>query len=212
MSCNCGLNEMFSERVSKHDARKFERRGLDVRARKLLHGLERRVQLKGLTTLEIGIGTGGFTIEMLERGASSAVGIDAVAGQLEQALRLARARGLAEKLQLKQADATEISDHLPPADVVVLDRVVCCYADWNALLGTAATHARAAMAMSYPRYAWYTRLWVAAANVGLRLLRRNFRLYLHSPAAMQQLLQAHGLLPQVIGHRVVWELLVATRN
>jgi magnesium-protoporphyrin O-methyltransferase len=212
MSCNCGLNEMFSDRVSKHDARKFQRRGLDMRARKLLRGLERRVQLKGRTTLEIGIGTGGFTIEMLERGAASAVGIDAVAGQLEQAHHLANERGLAERLQLKQADVTEIGDRLPAADVVVLDRVVCCYPDMHALLGTAAAHTRAALAMSYPRYAWYTRLWVVTANAGLRLMRRSFRLHLHSPAAMQRLLQDNGLTPQVIGHRVVWELLIATRN
>ena len=211
MSCHCGLDEMFTERVSKHDARKFERRGLDARARKLLSGLERSIGLKGRSTLEIGIGTGGFTIEMLQRGAASAVGIDAVAGQLEQAHRLAKARGFSEKLQLKQADVTEIGDRLPAVDVVVLDRVVCCYANWTALLGTAASHARTAVAMSYPRYAWYTRVWIATANTGMRLLRRQFRLHLHSPAAMQQLLQAHGLSPQVIGHRAVWELVIATR-
>ena len=45
----------------------------------------------------------------------------------------------------------------------------------------------------------------------MRLLRRSFRLYLHSPAAMQQLLRAQGFSTQVIGHRAVWELLIATR-
>lgn len=212
MSCNCGLNEIFTDRVSRHDAGKFRRRGLDVRARRLLRGIERQIPLKGRSTLEIGIGTGGFTIEMLERGAVSATGIDAVPGQLQQARSLAEEHGVGERLQLVQGDATEIGGQVDPADVVVLDRVVCCYPDWNSLLGTAAAHARAAIALSYPRQAWYTRAWVAAANLAMRLLRRTFRLHLHSPAAMQELLRTRGFSPQVIGHRAVWELLVATRN
>lgn len=212
MACNCGLQEIFTERVSRHDAHKYERRGLDVRARRLLRGLERKVELKDRTTLEIGIGTGGFTIEMLNRGAAFAVGVDAVAGQLEQARRLAEAHGVADRLQLTNADMTEISEQISPADVVVLDRVICCYPDSNALLDAAATHARAAMALSYPRYAWYTRFWVVSANIAMRLLRRSFRLYLHSPASMHQLLRARGFSPQVIGHRAVWELLIATRS
>jgi magnesium-protoporphyrin O-methyltransferase len=212
MACHCGLDEIFTERVSRHDARKFQRRGLDPRARKLLRGLERLVGLQNRTTLEIGLGAGGFTIEMPERGAATATGVDAIAGQLEQARRLAEAHGVADRLQLKQGDVTEIAAELPRADVVVLDRVVCCYPDWNALLGAAAAHTTRALALSYPREAWYTRAWIASANFAMRLMRRTFRLYLHSPAAMHELLRTHGFAPQVIGHRAVWELLIATRD
>lgn len=211
MSCNCGLDEIFTERVSRHDARKFRRRGLDPRARRLLRALERRVDLQGRTSLEIGIGTGGFTIELLQRGVVAATGVDAMAGQLAQAQRLAAEYRVADRLTLQQGDVTEIGDRLPSADVVVLDRVVCCYPDWQALLDAAATHAGAALALSYPRAAWYTRMWVSGANLAMRILRRTFRLHLHSPSAMQQLLRTAGFLPQVVGHRGVWELLIATR-
>jgi hypothetical protein len=78
-------------------------------------------------------------------------------------------------------------------------------------MDTAATHARAAVAMTYPRETWYTRIWVKSANAGMRLLRRTFRLHLHSPSAMQALLRARGFEPQVIGHRGVWELLIAAK-
>jgi magnesium-protoporphyrin O-methyltransferase len=211
MSCNCGLNEIFTDRVSRHDARKFRRRGLDVRARRLLTAIDRGIGLTNRTTLEIGIGTGGFTIEMLKRGAAQAVGVDAIASQLRQAHRLASEAGVADRLQLKQGDMTEIGDQLDASDVVVLDRVVCCYPDWSALVGSASAHARAAVAMTYPREAWYTRIWVKSANAGMRLLRRTFRLHLHSPSEMQALLRARGFEPRVIGHRGVWELLIAAR-
>lgn len=211
MSCNCGLNEIFTERVSRHDARKFRRRGLDVRARRLLESLDRIVPLKDKSTLEIGIGTGGLTVEMLKRGAARAVGVDAIGNQLRHAEMLAQEAGVGDRLSLKQGDMTELGQELGTSDVVVLDRVVCCYPDWHALLDAAASHARAAVALSYPREAWYTRLWVRGANAGMRLIRRTFRLHLHSPRAMQELLRERGFAPRLIGYRGVWELMIATR-
>ena len=68
MSCNCGLNEIFTEGVSRRDVRKFRRHGLDVRARRMLRALEQRISLRDRSTLEVGIGTGGFTVELLRRG------------------------------------------------------------------------------------------------------------------------------------------------
>jgi predicted RNA methylase len=211
MSCNCGLNEIFTDRQSRHDARKFRRRGLDKRARKLLRALAREVDLKGRSTLEIGIGTGGLTVELLRRGVARAAGVDAVASQLAEARKLAQEFAVDDKLELQEGDFTQISGEVSNADVVLLDRVVCCYPDWRALLDAAAARAGSAIAMSYPRQSWYNRMWIASANVAMMLLRRTFRLHLHSPAAMHTLLRERGFTPQVVGHRVAWELLVATR-
>jgi 2-polyprenyl-3-methyl-5-hydroxy-6-metoxy-1,4-benzoquinol methylase len=212
MSCNCGLNEIFTDKVSARDARKFRRRGLDVRARRMLRALESRVELRDRTTLEVGIGTGGFTIEMLRRGTRASIGVDALGNQLQQAQGLATEAGVAERLTLKQGDFTEIESQVGEVDVVVLDRVVCCYPDWHSLLSAVGSHARKAIVMSYPRESWYTRIWIASANAGMRALRRSFRLYLHSPTAMHELLRSRGFHTEVIGHRLPWELLVATRG
>jgi 2-polyprenyl-3-methyl-5-hydroxy-6-metoxy-1,4-benzoquinol methylase len=212
MSCNCGLNEIFTDSVSERDARKYQRRGLDVRARRMLRALEQRVGLRNRTTLEVGIGTGGFTIEMLRRGAATSVGVDALANQLAYAQRLANKAGVADRLSLRQGDFTEISANVEAVDVVVLDRVVCCYPDWKALVSAAGEHARTAVLMSYPRESWYTRVWIASANAGLKLLRRAFRLHLHPPSAMREMLRSHGFTTEVIGHRLPWEMLLATRH
>lgn len=212
VSCNCGLNEIFTDSVSKRDARKYRRRGLDVRAQRMMSALEERVGLAGRSTLEIGIGTGGFTVEMLRRGAARAFGVDAIDNQLTQAKLLATEAGVADRLMLHQGDFTEIDDRLDPVDVVVLDRVICCYPDWHALLASAATHAHTAIVMSYPLESWYTRIWVKSANAAMRVLRKSFRLHLHPPSAMQRLLQSSGFDTQVIGYRMPWELLVATRQ
>src|SRR5688572_20171582 len=154
MYFNCELNEMFTERVSRHDAAKFRRRGLDRRARKLVRALQQRMDLTGRSTLEIGIGTGGLTVELLRRGVARAVGVDAIANQLTYARQLAEEFGVANRLELQEGDFALINSAVGSADVVVLDRVVCCYPDWRALLDGAATHAGMAVAMTYPRQSW----------------------------------------------------------
>jgi 2-polyprenyl-3-methyl-5-hydroxy-6-metoxy-1,4-benzoquinol methylase len=211
MSCNCGLNEIFTDDVSRRDARKYRRRGLDVRARRMLRALEKHIDLQGRTSLEVGIGTGGFTVELLRRGVAAATGVDAIDNQLAQARVLANEAGVGERLQLTQGDFTEVAADLPIVDVVVLDRVVCCYPDWRMLLERAAAQTRSVMVLSYPRATWYNRIWIALANLAMRVLRRAFRMHLHPPVAMQALLRSRGFQPRVIGHRLAWELLVATR-
>ena len=125
---------------------------------------------------------------------------------------LANEAGVADRLQLKQGDFTEIAGQVDPVDVVVLDRVVCCYPDWHALLSEASSHARTAIVMSYPRESRYTRAWIDSANLAMRGLRRAFRLHLHPPRDMRQLLHTRGFQTEVVGYRMPWELLLATRS
>lgn len=211
MSCDCGLREMFTDNVSRRDAKKYRRRGLDPRARKLIRALEGAMELRGRTSLEIGIGAGAFTVELLRHGVVRATGVDIVPNQLAQAQQLAQEAGVARRLQLQEGDFTEISADVGSADIVVLDRVVCCYPEWRPLLTEAAAHAQGALVMAYPREAWYTRIWVNAANAGMRILRRAFRMHLHQPREMHAMLRGAGFTPKVIGYRGGWELLIATR-
>ena len=208
--CNSGLEEMFSEDVSRKDAEKFRRRGLPRRARKLVAAIESAVPLKGKRTLEIGVGVGAVTIEMLRRGAASATGVDAVASQLEQARVLAAEKGVADRLELVLSEFTATSQ-IAKADVVVLDRVVCCYPDWKSLLGAAAAHARSGIALTYPRRKWWVIFLWRLTDVWLRVMRNNFKLFIHSPRDMHALLAAHGFEPRVVGTYYWWEIAVAAR-
>jgi magnesium-protoporphyrin O-methyltransferase len=80
-----------------------------------------------------------------------------------------------------------------PADLVVPHRVVCCYPDYERLLGAAADHARRALVFSYrPRNA-ISRAFYGVFNLVMRLTRSGFRGFAHPPGAMLGVLEAHGL-------------------
>jgi magnesium-protoporphyrin O-methyltransferase len=93
----------------------------------------------------------------------------------------------------------------------VLHRVVCCFGDYEALLGSAADHARRQLVFSHPPRNPVSRAVVATQNLLLRLSRREFRVFAHPPAAMLAVLAEHGLRPAVAHRGPVWQVAAATR-
>jgi magnesium-protoporphyrin O-methyltransferase len=97
-------------------------------------------------------------------------------------------------------------DGIEAADIVVLHRVVCCYPDYERLLGAAAQHARRLLVFSYPPRNVVARLFVAAENFVFRVLRMEFRTFVHPPSAMLGLLDERGLRRTFAHHAVVWQV------
>jgi magnesium-protoporphyrin O-methyltransferase len=145
------------------------------------------------TLLDIGSGIGIFTLELLRTGFTSATCIDLSVASLEVARAEARNRGYADRIWWLEADFTAVAESVRQADVVVLDRVVCCYPAFEPLLEQAAAHARRAFAVSFPRDRWYVRAFVAVENVIRRIQGNDFRSFVHSALAMEALLTNAGL-------------------
>ena len=72
-------------------------------------------------------------------------------------------------------------------------------------------HARRALVFSHPHHNVISRLIVGAENLGFRLSRREFRVFVHPPAAMLAVLVEHGLEPNFAKRGFAWEARGATR-
>ena len=101
--------------------------------------------------LEIGGGVGELHVELLKRGAERAVNLELSPAYDEEARLLLADLALEGRVERRLHDIAVEPDAVEPVDVVVLNRVVCCYPDYERLLGAAATHARRALVFSYPR-------------------------------------------------------------
>src|SRR5262245_16694870 len=104
--------------------------------------------LEGRTILDVGCGTGDLALAALAHGASAATGFDLGAGAIEHARALARERGLEDRAVFEVADGSVAE--LPATDVVVLNRVVCCYPDARGLLENTLGAAGSVYALSAP--------------------------------------------------------------
>ena len=144
------------------------------------------------TLLDIGAGIGTLSFELLEDGVSTATCVDMSPAFVECGKREAVQRGFAHRMSWRTADFVMVAPELPPADLVTLDRVVCCYPAFDALLRHAADHAEILLAMSYPRNRWYVRIVLGAENLLRRLRRNAFRAFVHPPAKMDALLVGAG--------------------
>ena len=100
------------------------------------------------TVLELGCGTGALTVALLEHGATHARGLDLSPESVAAARRRADERGLAARATFEIGDGA--SHVLERHDWVVLDRVICCYADVRRLLGNSIPAAGTRYAFSVP--------------------------------------------------------------
>jgi methyltransferase family protein len=198
-----GCDGFFGERFARRMAKRYRRRGLDATSRRIVAYLEAR-GIRDATVLEVGGGVGEIQVELLKRGARSAVNLELSPAYEDEARALLAEAGLSGRVERRLLDIAVEPDAVDPVDAVVLHRVVCCYPDYERLLGAAAGRAGRLLVFSYPRRNALSRLFVAAQNASFRALRREFRTFAHPPEAMLDVLRARGLEPVYAEERFVW--------
>lgn len=100
------------------------------------------------SVLELGCGTGGVSVSLLEMGAARATGIDLSVASVEVARRRAAAAGFAAEARFEVGNGAEAA--ADRHDWVVLDRVICCYDDVERLVGRAIDLAGERIGLSVP--------------------------------------------------------------
>src|SRR5437773_3816501 len=175
-----GYRWVFSERSAQAEARRYRRRGLDATSRRIVDFL-RTQGVEGSTVLEVGGGIGGIQIELLKAGAARAVSIELTPTYEDAASDLLNEAGLTDRVERRVMDFAQAASQVDGADVVIMNRVICCYPDMPRLAGAAADHARQMLVMSYPTGAWWMRVALGLGNFVLWLLRREFHVFVHPP-------------------------------
>jgi 16S rRNA G966 N2-methylase RsmD len=193
--CNSrGCDWFFSDRFARRVAKRYRKRGLDTPSKRIVEFIERR-GVEGAVVLEIGGGVGEIQLELLKRGAARTINLELSPAYDEQAAALAREAGVEDRVERRLHDIAIDPAGVEEVDVVVLNRVVCCYPDYERLLGAAADRAGRLLVFSHPPGNLLWRSIAAAQNVAFRLLRKEFRSFAHPPEAMLAVLEGHGLRP-----------------
>jgi magnesium-protoporphyrin O-methyltransferase len=186
-------------------AKRYRKRGLDKPAGRMVAFLESR-GLDGATVLEVGGGVGEIQLELLKRGAARTVNLELSDAYESEARRLAREAGVEGRVERRLHDIAVEPAAVEPVDIVVLHRVVCCYPDYERLLGAASDHAGRLLVFSHPPRNVISRALVAAQNLGFRMARREFRTFAHPPPAMLAVLERRGLRTAYVHRGVPWQV------
>jgi hypothetical protein len=210
--CCCqGVDEIFGEKTAQHDLRRYRKRGPSKPTRMLLEALEDG-GIENATVLDIGGGVGAIQQELLDAGAERATSVEASAAYLRAAQDEADRRGHRDRISYQAGDFVTVADRVEPADVVTLDRVICCYPDMEALVSRSADRAQHLYGLVYPRDAWWVGVGFRFMNLILRVWRKAFRVHLHPTRAVDAVAREHGLIPKLTQRAgPVWQVAVYRR-
>jgi 2-polyprenyl-3-methyl-5-hydroxy-6-metoxy-1,4-benzoquinol methylase len=208
--CACSVGNEFGQVAASREAKSYRRSGPSRTTRWLLEGLTDE-PVDGLTVLDIGAGVGAVHLALLKSGAASAVDVDGSPAFVGVAREEASRQGVADRVEYAIGDFVELAPSIDPADLVVLDRVVCCYPDMRALVGLSVAHARRRYGLVYPRDPRWIRASSRLLNVFMRLTRQRTRSWVHRTAEVDAIVRAAGFRPRFERSGLFWQAVVYER-
>jgi magnesium-protoporphyrin O-methyltransferase len=204
------FDRQFDARHAARHLRAYRQKGPVGLTRALIEALAAG-GIDGHTVLDIGGGVGAVHHGLLRSGATTAVDVDASRAYISVAREEAERQGHTDRVHYLAGDFVALADEVEPADLVALDRVICCYADMAALVDRSATLALRRYGIVYPRDSWLGRVGVAFLNAQLRLSGSSFRAYVHRTAEVDAILAAHGLVQRLHRTTLIWQLAIYER-
>lgn len=211
-ACGCvDFASIFDRRTAERDRDRYRRNGPDQSTRILLDMIG-PYGVSGATVLDVGGGIGVIDHELLKAGAARAVLVDASAAYLDIARQEAQRVGLTDRMGFVSGDLVARAEEIEPADIVTLDRVVCCYSNVKALVAASASRARTVYGLVLPRDWWLIRAGVRLVNLGMRIRRSPYRSYAHANPGIDALVAAAGFRPSSESGTFFWRVVVYDRD
>lgn len=161
--------------------------------------------------LDIGAGIGAVHVALLEAGAATAIDVDASREFLATARAEAERRGLDGRVEYRYGDVVELADELPPADIVTLDSVICCYPYLEPLLGAATRSRPRLVGITYPRDVWWMRAFMRLYNLAHALRRSPACYFIHRHRHLERWMNAAGYEKGHEGGIRVWRVVLYRR-
>lgn len=164
------------------------------------------------TILDIGCGVGGLHLTLLQRGARYSQGVEMAEGMLEVARGLADRMNLADRVVYHHGDFVTMNGGITAADIVILDKVVCCYPEFEDLITKSTAKTTSLYAVSYPRDALIPRMSFGGMAWLGRRLKWSFHPYYHTPAAIEASITSKGFREVFAGTTIQWSIKVFRRE
>jgi len=186
-----GSAARFFSWFARRSGRHYRKRGLGKVQQQLVSAIK-EAGIEGASLLEIGCGVGYLHQSLLNDGAAKATGVDLSGKMLSEARMLAAEQSLSDRTDYVLGDFVTMAEDVPGADVTILDKVVCCYPDAKTLVDRSLDKTRKVYALTYPRAHLLNRLTTSLEAYSLKLIRCDFRPYVHDPVKIEQWIEARG--------------------
>ena len=209
--CQCqGIEKMFDEKTARRELKRYLKKGPAKTTQMLLDAIH-KLGVQGLDFLDIGGGIGAIQNDLLKAGAIKGTNIDASEAYINVAKEEAAQKGWTNKVNFKHGDFTIIATNEDLADIVTLDKVICCYDNMSKLVGLSSKLARKIYAVIYPRDIWWIRLFLPIMNLYPKIKGSPFRVFIHPTKDVEEIIIKNGLQRIFYATKFIWQIAVFTR-
>ena len=201
--CRPDYDALFDSRAARRELSAYQRRGPRNETRRLLQAI-RAEGVTSATVLDIGGGVGVIGVELLHHGARHLTDVDASRPYLDAARSEVERRGFGDRARFVHGDFVRLAAQVPAADVVTMDRVICCYDDWTALVDRSTERAARLYGLVYPRDRWWMRGAIRIVTLAGRLFGHALPFNVHPERLVDERVRSAGFLPVVSDRGFFW--------
>lgn len=187
-----GIEELMDTQMAERDLKRYRKKGADKTTKLLLAALKDE-GVQGLTLLDIGGGVGALQHELLNAGVQDATSVDASSAYLNAAKNEAKSQGHLDRISQHHGDFVEMAGNISEADIVTLDRVICCYDDMRKLVRLSTERAKKLYGVVYPLDNLLNKAITWLENQYRRITKSQFRVFAHPTEAVEALIHDSGL-------------------
>lgn len=189
--CIQGIEEEFNQNLAKKQLEKYQKKG-PAKTTQILVNYLRSKGIRDYTLIDIGGGVGAIQHELLKEGIEHVYSVDASSAYIEASKQEATRKGYLDRIDYIYGNFVDLAPKIPNADIVTLERVICCYPDMRDLVQSSISRTNKFYGVVYPRNTWWMRYGLKFVNVFSRLKRSDFRAFLHPKEEIHEIIDKNG--------------------
>jgi magnesium-protoporphyrin O-methyltransferase len=207
--CQCeGIEARFNREYVAKKLQRYRKKGPKESTRALIEVLKETLD-NDMTLLDIGSGIGDIQHALLGEGVKESFNCEASSAFIDACKREAERQGNANRITHIKGDFVDIADSIPIADIVTLDRVICCYHDMPELVIKSLAKARKLYGIVIPIDKWWVNLGTLIYyNLRFLIQRNPFRIFVHSTEAVEALIINNGFRNIFSNFKGIWQISV----
>ena len=205
-----GIENMFDKKAARRTLKRYLKKGPSKTTYMLLKAIH-KTEVKDMDFLDIGGGIGAIQCDLIKAGSSNGTSIETSPAYTDLVKEEIHKNNLDEIIDFKHGDFTTIASDVDSADIVTLDKVICCYDDMSELVRLSSKLSRKIYAIIYPRDVWWTKLALPFINFYPIIKRSPFRVFIHPTKKVEEIIFRNGLKRDYYDTTLFWQVAIFSK-
>ena len=189
--CQKMYDDFFGQKMAQKQLKWYLKKGVRKNSKPIIESLK-KLPLKGQSLLDIGGGVGQITFELEKAGVDKVTHVDLSSAYLKTFLEEVEKRNMADRVETMLGDFVDLHEEVTASDLVTLDKVICCYEDYEHLIDYSSAKAKRWYAYTVPRDVWWVKAFQRMGVIIQKIRKDPFRPYFHPVAQIEARLENAG--------------------